>query len=224
MSEREILLHWLAQAARRLRLNWLLREVGWLGCGLFTVAAVYETLSVVVGSPLVLAGLVPLFILCSVGVVLAFAVRLRSKPTLAQAARDADRRAGLKDQLKSAYWFVGHSNATPAVELLVRRASQTVLRLVPRELFPIAVPTNLLVAAALACVAGSLAWFSPRLAYSTGRPSAQGASVAGRDLRGLPAPSQHTTRDQPPRVAAGGPLPTADRLRTDDRRGPKWRS
>ena len=215
MSEREILFHWLVQYTKRLRLNWLLRELGWLGSSLFGLAVLYQTLKAAIDSPVVIASLVPLFILSCVGVVIAFAVRLRSRPTLAQAAGDADSRARLQDQLQSAYWFLSRSGPTPAVELLLRRASQTALRLAPRELFPVAIPFSLIVAVVLASIAGGLAWFSPHLAYSTTEASADGQNViAARNVRTSPAQLQ-SKRDRSLRVGEGGKTAPESRLQSD---------
>jgi hypothetical protein len=63
---------------------------------------------------------------------------------LARAAGVADTRAGLQDELKSAYWFMRRDDASPWVALQVGRAAATAGRLDVRRLVPIAVPGRFL--------------------------------------------------------------------------------
>jgi hypothetical protein len=163
MSERDILSQWLGRAARRLRLNLWLREASAMACWLLCAAALYQALRVVLGVPEVLAALLPLFLLGCVALVVLFAWRLSRRPTLAQAAAAADRRADLKDQLSSALWFAQQRAPGPMVELLLERATLTVQRLEPRRLFPVVVPRGLPLVGALAVLAGVLAGLSPRV-------------------------------------------------------------
>src|SRR5207344_2537772 len=101
----DILTQWLGRAARRLRLNLWLREASAMACWLLCAAALYQTIRVLLGVPEVVAALLPLFVLGGAGLVALFSWRVSRRPTLAQAAAAADRRADLKDQLGSALWF-----------------------------------------------------------------------------------------------------------------------
>ena len=59
---------------------------------------------------------------------------------LGRAAGVADMRAGLNDEIKSAYWFMRQDNSSPWIDLLVGRAATTARRLNPRRLVPVTIP------------------------------------------------------------------------------------
>jgi hypothetical protein len=59
---------------------------------------------------------------------------------LERAAGVVDVRAELNDEIKSAYWFMSQSDASPWTDLLVGRAAETARRLDPRRLVPVAIP------------------------------------------------------------------------------------
>jgi hypothetical protein len=217
MTEREILLHCLARIAARLQLNRRLRELGWTACGLFGLLTAYEILEAVIDSAAVMAGLAPLFVLAALAVVARFAVRLMQQPTLAQAAGAADSRADLKDELKSAYWFVLQAGTTPAIDLVLRHAAYTAHRIDPRRLFPLVVPRSVFAAVLLALTAGTLAWLSPRLTYPEAADLhegalAEGSSRSATDALGLQRPAQ----DERPALATDGMPAPARGSRTDD--------
>jgi hypothetical protein len=164
MSERDILTQWLGRAARRLRLNLWLREASAMACWLLCAAALYQTIRVLLGVPEVVAALLPLFVLGGAGLVALFGWRVSRRPTLAQAAAAADRRADLKDQLGSALWFSQQGAVSPVIALLLERATHTVQRLELERLFPIVVPRGLPIAGLLAVLGVVLAGLSPRVA------------------------------------------------------------
>jgi len=68
---------------------------------------------------------------------------------LGHAAGVADTRAGLNDEIKSAYWFMRQDNSSPWIDLLVGRAAATARRLNPRNLVPVAIPKRFGIAFAL---------------------------------------------------------------------------
>ena len=59
---------------------------------------------------------------------------------LGRAAGVADMRAGLNDEIKSAYWFMRQNDSSPWIDLLVGRAAATARRLNPRRLVPVTIP------------------------------------------------------------------------------------
>ena len=59
---------------------------------------------------------------------------------LGRAAGVADTRAGLNDEIKSAYWFMRQDDSSPWIDFLVGRAAATARRLNPRGLVPVAIP------------------------------------------------------------------------------------
>ena len=66
-----------------------------------------------------------------------------------RAAGLADQRAGLNDEIKSAYWFMRQGDSTPWIDLLVGRAAETARQLDPRGLVPVTIPKLSWVALAL---------------------------------------------------------------------------
>ena len=76
---------------------------------------------------------------------------------LERAAGVVDSRAGLNDEIKSAYWFIRQEDSSPWVDLLVGRAAATARRLDPRRLVPVAIPRRFGVALALFVVLQLLA-------------------------------------------------------------------
>ena len=65
------------------------------------------------------------------------------------AAGVVDSRAGLNDEIKSAYWFLRQEDSSPWIDLLVGRAAATARRLDPRSLVPVTIPRRFGVALAL---------------------------------------------------------------------------
>jgi len=173
MPEREILLLRLAEFSKRIQVNRRLRDLGSMACAMFGLLALHEILSAVIAPAKVVAAMVPLLIVACVCVFALYGWRLMRRVPLDRAASEADVRADLKDELKSAYWFARHPSSTPIVELLLRRATLTAQRIDKRELFPLVFPPTLLAAMVIATVAVSLAWISPRFNYSTTPPSSE---------------------------------------------------
>ncbi len=68
---------------------------------------------------------------------------------LQRAAGVADVRAGLNDEIKSAYWFMRQDDSSPWIDLLVTRAAGTARRLNLRGLVPVAIPKRFGIALAL---------------------------------------------------------------------------
>jgi len=198
MSERDLLHRWLARAAARLRAGDRLRDAALLACALLGLLAFFQLLRAVVPVPPVLAALTPLFLLAALGCVAAFGWRLGRRVTLAQAAAAADARAGLKDELKSAYWLDEPEPRAAIIALLLQRACGDAQRLDPKRLFPLRPPPSALAAFALAALCAGLSWLAPKVAATapdraalgvatpSGTPSAAGTdpsagSTAGGD-------------------------------------------
>ncbi|MGH8679241.1 MAG: hypothetical protein ACREUQ_12945, partial [Burkholderiales bacterium] len=166
MREREVILELLHRVARRLWVNRALQEAGFGVCVvLFTLIAfqlVRPVLSAVTGAnvaiPVLGAGLL---VFC--GYVL---MRLTRHATLAQAAGMADKRARLKDELKSAYWFLSHGKPSPFAQTQIARAAHTAERLSASQLVPALAPRSLWLAGVLAGLLGITTWSLPRLSHS----------------------------------------------------------
>lgn len=197
MSDREILVRWLAMVAARLRWSARLGELGRLACALLALLFVWQLLEAAgVPSP-VRAALLPLLILAALAATALLSWRLSRSTTLEQAAAEADARAGLQDEIKSAHWFaahhasVGRGNADALVGLLLARAAQTAQRLDTHRLIPVRVPRSALGALALGAGTLGVLWVSPPAALSSAPPHASAAAArvrvqAGADLGRTP--------------------------------------
>ena len=147
MSDRETILQTLKQIESRLRTNRLLRGLtsGFVVFALIgLMVKVWDLISPF--SSITIRGFWVLWFL-ALGV---FAGRaLRKKVTLTQAAAAVDRTARLKNEITSAYWFLGHGPSNPWTELQVRRAAQTAGKLDLKSLYPRSVPPTSFFAAGL---------------------------------------------------------------------------
>jgi hypothetical protein len=185
MSDREILVRWLAFVAARLRWRARLRELGRVACALLALLFAWQLLAAVgVPSPVRYA-ILPLLILAALFITGWFAWRLGRSTTLEQAAVEADASAGLQDEIRSAHWFAAErapegqprGRADALVDLLLARAARTAQRLDTRRLIPLRVPGSALAALALAAGTGGLFWLSPHSASSSA-PMQAGAGQA----------------------------------------------
>lgn len=185
MSERQVLIDWLAQAARRLRWHQLIGVLTWVTFWLLVLLLAYQTLRAVVPVPAVLGGLRPLLVLGAVGVVAWAMFSIWQRPSLADAAFAADRAGKWHDQLKSAYWFsrqapsdglARHDPMDAGVAVLLARARTTLAGADLRSLFPWRTTPVFYGVIGVAVLSVLLAWWSPRVTYSetgTGDASAR---------------------------------------------------
>jgi len=173
MSDREVILGALGEVQRRLRLNRTLHEsallLGMVAVGVF----VWRALHVLAGRlPAASAAVVLAAILAwVVGAFLLARSRFRSGVSLGAAAATADERARLKDELKTAYWFLRQSRASPWVAAQLARAARSAQRLNSAALLPVRLERHVLVGGAVtvsvliaACLLPPLAPSSPAIA------------------------------------------------------------
>jgi hypothetical protein len=151
MSDKELIIKSLQKADRRLRLNRLLDELTW-------------GLSILLSVPLLFKAwdlfrpfrgrTVVIFLTAWLIAVIAYAVwRISQKTSLGHIAAAVDHKASLKDEVKSAYWFVMNPQALRRsgdwVELQIRRAAQRVSSMNVETLFPRVIPRTFYIAAGL---------------------------------------------------------------------------
>jgi len=161
MSEREHLQRWLTTGARRERLVRLLRALGTCTCIAAAIWLGWRALPLTGVPAAVLAALLPILLLgAGAACLIALAPAARRVGPL-QAARLADIRAGLRDQLTSAQWFsahraIGNPLEDSGVALLLERTDRTLDRLQPAQAFPLRVPRRFALALVLAGTALSV--------------------------------------------------------------------
>lgn len=174
MKDREVILGVLRRVVHRLQVRRTLQQSGFSACVvLFTLIALQ------LASPVPMTGVsvtgtgvrtvvVALLAILAAGIVW----RALRQVTLAQAAGEADARAHLRDELKSAYWFVSSAEHSPFTELQVARAAATASRLDPNAIVPIRPPHSLFAAAGLGAVLVLTTWMTPQLSHSWGTAGA----------------------------------------------------
>jgi hypothetical protein len=150
MSDKEIIIAALGRVERRIRRNRLFTELN-LAAVLFLAIPVllkiwdlFEplrggTISIIVGIWVLLFA--------------AFVVwRITQKGTLHQAAASIDTRAGLRDELKTAFWFINNPRPSEWVDAQIRRAARDAQHLDLQHLYPRHVPRTSYIAAGMVVV------------------------------------------------------------------------
>jgi hypothetical protein len=195
MSEHDFLHRWLARAAARMRACERLRVAGLLACALLGLLALRLALRALLPVPPVLAALTPLFLLAALACVAVFGWLFARRVTLAQAAAAADARAGLNDELKSAYWLGEPAPREGIVALLLQRACDDARRLDARRLFPLRTPSTAVAALGLGALCAALGGLVPQIAetapVAVPLPQSSNAHRAGAPAPG-DAPAAHT--------------------------------
>ena len=166
MSESDVVIRWLGRAANRIRANERLEDAGRLLIGLSGLAIIYQLLHATIGVTAVTAALLPLFFLAAAGVIVFFAWRLIGRDVLFSLDRDraaslTDTRAGLRNELGSAWWFISSAPSDDFVRLHVARAAQTVRGLELSRLLPLTLPRSIPVGVALVLSAVLITWLAP---------------------------------------------------------------
>lgn len=161
MRDRDVILGLLRRVARRLWVNRAGREIGFGACiALFSLVA-FELIRPAFASATRLVFVALAAALAGLG---AYVAQRAIRPTtLARAAGVIDAGGRLKDELKSAYWFVVSGEISSFAEAQVGRAATTARRLDPAGLVPARIPRNLVLAGGLAVLLGLTASLVPRI-------------------------------------------------------------
>jgi hypothetical protein len=150
MSDREIIVSSLRKAERRIRTNRLLGDLTF-GLSVFLVFPflfkIWDLFSPFRGRTVVTA-----LTIWFVALIAYFVWRAREKGSLEQAASETDSRAGLYDELRSAYWFIRNPKVSDWVDVQIRRAAQKASNLNIDHLFPRVLPRASYVATSLIVV------------------------------------------------------------------------
>lgn len=144
-------------------------------CTLLSALGLYLLFEILRLPSPVLVALSALLLLVATGAAAFFGRRCAHLPSLSAAADEADARADLKDELKSAYWFARLDTQSATEVLMLRHAAERVRRLDLRQVFPLRLPGSFSAAAALGAIALALA-FAGRYAN---HPAASGAALVG---------------------------------------------
>jgi hypothetical protein len=169
MSDREVILRALEQIRRRLRLTRALHDAATV-LGMVAVALLLSRVPYVFAgrAPVVAVAVLAAVLLWVAGLFLLVRSRLAARSTLSAAAAAADAGAGLKDELKTAYWFLEHPLASPWISAQIARAAQSARRLEPAALVPLRFDRSALAAGAATVALILAAWLVPPLAPASG--------------------------------------------------------
>jgi hypothetical protein len=140
MSNREVI----AQALERVRRRQVLCRARYDAVVVLGMVAVglslWRILQIFAGfAPVVAGAALSALLLWVVGLLFLARERLAPRHTLADAAASADARAGLKDELATAWWFLEHPAASPWVDAQLARAAESARRLDTVALLPLRV-------------------------------------------------------------------------------------
>jgi hypothetical protein len=147
MSDQEIIVRSLKRVEKRIRTNRLFAELTRGAIFFFTLPLLLKiwdlfdplrgtTVSILVGIWVLLFGSYVLW-------------RSFQKGTLGQAAASLDSNAGLRDELKTAFWFINNPRPSVWVDAQIRRAARTIQCVDLKEVVPLHVPKTSYIAVAI---------------------------------------------------------------------------
>ncbi len=189
MNEREMIIGVLRVLGRRLWIARAIRETAFVVCVVLFCLVCFQLIEPALVSGVPSAGTaVRIALLAAFAAVAGEVVRRSARGvTTGQAAAEADTRAQLKDELKSAHWFLSEGPTSPFAQLQVQRAAATVAGLDLAVLAPRTLPGNALLAAGLGLVLAALMWMTPQLSRSwdSGHEAGPAEDHESADLRSL---------------------------------------
>ena len=195
MKEHEIIIGVLRDLGRRLRIARAIREAAFGFCVVLFCLVCYQLIEPALVSGLPSAGTAIRISLLAIFAAVAVEVVARGarRVSIGQAAAAADARAHLKDELKSAHWFMSDRPTSPFAELQVQRAAATAAGLDLAVLAPRALPGNALLAGGLGLVLAVLVWMTPQLSRSwdSGLEAGPAEHRDSADLRSLLKDAPH---------------------------------
>lgn len=200
MKEREIINGVLRDLGGRLWIARAIREAAFVACVVLFCLVCYQLVepSVISAIPSARTAMHAILLAAFAAVAVEVARRNTRRIPSGQAAAHADARAHLKDELKSAHWFLSEDPLAPFAELQVRRAAVTAAGLDLAAVAPRTLPRNAWLAAGLGLALAALIWMTPQLSrpWEAGREAAPAERREITDLRSLLA-------DAPPDAEIG---------------------
>lgn len=192
MKDQEFILNLLRRIAARLWLDRALKDIGFGVCvTLFSVIA-FRLVQPAFARAADQA-VMPVFLAALFGLGVYVLRRSAVPASRMQAAGAADSGADLKDELKSAYWFISQNQDSPFLSLQLGRAARRVRQLLPNRIVPFRVPRigGLVVLLALACVVTDRSVSMASRNWAQGLPrdieSTESAESLRAILKGAPA-------------------------------------
>lgn len=189
MKERQIIIGVLRKLGRRLWISRAIREAAFVLCVILFCLVCVQLIEPVLMAGVPSVGTVLRFALLAAfaGVAIEAVTRSAVGISTQQAAAQADACAQLKDELKSAHWFLSESPTSSFAQLQVQRAAATAAGLDLTALAPRTFPGNAFLAGALGLLLAALMWMTPQLSRSweDGRETDSALQSESAELRSL---------------------------------------
>ncbi len=150
MADSEIIIRLLEKVERRLRTNRLFEELtsGLTFFLVFPVALkIWDLFFPLTAKPL--AVLVGAWLISLAGY---SAWRVLQQGTLSQVAASIDKKAGLCDEIKTAFWFINNPRPSEWIDVLIQRAAKSMRGLDVNRLYPRSIPRTSYLAATMILV------------------------------------------------------------------------
>jgi len=107
--------------------------------------------------------------------------RLRERMSLDHAAASVDLKAGLNDEIKTAFWFIRNPRASVWVDTLIHRAARKAVKIDVRRVYPGTMPRSSYAAAAMAAIFIALQFVALPPPSQAVQPSGDNARPTVRD-------------------------------------------
>jgi hypothetical protein len=189
MTDREIIIGVLRNLSHRLWLDRMIQETALMVCVVLFSLVCFQLIEPALASSVPSnETVIRIALWVMITAVAVEAVRRSARRvTTEQAAVEADARAQLKDELKSAHWFLTQEPISPFAALHVQRAAQTAAGLDLALLAPRRLPGNALLAGGFGLLLAVLVWITPQLSRSwdSGPETGSGRQGEPSDLRSL---------------------------------------
>lgn len=147
MSDREIIIKSLEKVERRIRTNRLFHELTFALALFLVFPLAFKGVDLI--TPFRATTITVVFAVWIVAFAAYLVWRLLQKETLRQVAAAIDSKAGLHDEIKTAYWFINNPRSSEWVDVQIQRAAQNAQRLDVDRLYPRAIPKTSYIAAAM---------------------------------------------------------------------------
>ena len=195
MNERQIIIGVLRKLGRRLWITRAIREAAFALCVILFCLVCFQLIgpALVADVPSTGTTIRVALLAAFAAVIVELARRSARAVSTRRAAAEADARAQLKDELKSAHWFLSEMETSPFAQLQVQRAAATAAGLDLAVLAPRTLPINAFTAGGLGLLLATLMWMTPQLSRSweTGREAGTAEQSESADLRSLLKDAPH---------------------------------
>jgi len=216
MSDQEIIVRTLTKVRRRLQMSHAVHDAVVMLCLAAVGVLLWRALRVAGDhAPAVSAAAVLVALLLWIGgLFVVLRGRLMRRTSLARAAAEADTRAALDDELKTAYWFIVHPVTSPWTAAQLAAAARSAGALDVARLLPLRIERGTLAASALVSILLLAMWFAPPFSRSSPelfQPTGELSAAEARQVQSLRDLSAQLPADSGARAEVEQALRTLER-------------